>query len=110
MGAEIWQDTRLLLPGLDPALRWRIAFTGEVLTPEVRDGQPSLAAADLFAHFPVALLIADRTVEPAATDLRRRGPVPDRPAGPDAARTTATDDAAGTEDREKLPPKEIWLM
>ena len=60
MGAEIWQDTRLPLPGLDPALRWRIAFTGEVLTPEVRDGQPSLAAADLFAHFPVALLIADR--------------------------------------------------
>ena len=47
-------------PRLDPALRWRIAFTGEVLTPEHRDGQPSLAAADLFAHFPVALLIADR--------------------------------------------------
>ena len=60
MGAEIWQDTRLTLRGLNPTLRWRVAFTGEVLTPEVRDGQPSLAAADLFAHFPVALLVADR--------------------------------------------------
>ena len=60
IGAEVWPDTRLPLTGLDPALRWRNLFTGEVLTPEVRDGQPSLAAADLFAHFPVALLLAER--------------------------------------------------
>ena len=59
LGAEVWQDTRLPLTGLDPALRWRNVFTGEVLTPEDRDGQPSLAAADLFAHFPVALLLAE---------------------------------------------------
>ena len=59
-GAEAWQDTRLPLTGLDPALRWRNVFTGEVLTPEDRDGQPSLAAADLFADFPVALLLAER--------------------------------------------------
>jgi hypothetical protein len=31
-----------------------------VLTPEERDGRPTLAAADLFAHFPVVLLIAER--------------------------------------------------
>ncbi len=60
MGAEVWTDTRLPLTGLDPALRWRNLFTGELLAPEVRDGQPSLAAADLFAHFPVALLLAER--------------------------------------------------
>jgi (1->4)-alpha-D-glucan 1-alpha-D-glucosylmutase len=60
LGAEAWPDTRLTLAGLDPALRWRNAFTGEVLVPQDRDGQPSLAAADLFAHFPVALLIAER--------------------------------------------------
>ena len=60
LGAEAWSDTRLPLAGLDPALRWRNLFTGEVLTPEVRDGQPSLAAADVFAHFPVALLLAER--------------------------------------------------
>jgi (1->4)-alpha-D-glucan 1-alpha-D-glucosylmutase len=59
LGAEVWPDTRLALTGLDPALRWRNLFTGEVLTPEVRDGQPSLAAADLFTHFPVALLLAE---------------------------------------------------
>ena len=60
LGPETWQDTRLPLPGLDPGLRWRNAFTGEILVPQPRDGQPSLAAADLFAHFPVASLIAER--------------------------------------------------
>ena len=60
LGPETWQETRLPLPGLDPALRWRNAFTGEVLMSEDNNGQPSLAAADLFAHFPVALLIAER--------------------------------------------------
>jgi (1->4)-alpha-D-glucan 1-alpha-D-glucosylmutase len=60
MGVEAWQDTRLPLTGLDPALRWRNVFTGELLTPEDRDGQPSLPAAGLFADFPVALLVAER--------------------------------------------------
>jgi (1->4)-alpha-D-glucan 1-alpha-D-glucosylmutase len=60
IGAESWLDTRLSLAGLDPALRWRNAFTGELLTPEDRDGQPSLPAAGLFADFPVSLLIAER--------------------------------------------------
>jgi (1->4)-alpha-D-glucan 1-alpha-D-glucosylmutase len=60
LGAEAWQDTRLALTGLDPALRWRNAFTGELLAPQDRGGQPSLAAADLFADFPVALLVAER--------------------------------------------------
>ena len=55
-GAETWADTRLLLPDLDPALRWRDAFTGALLAPDTR---PSLAAADLFAHLPVALLLAE---------------------------------------------------
>ena len=60
LGAEVWSDTRLPLAGLDPSLRWRNLFTGDVLTPEVRDGQPSLAAADVFAHLPIALLLAER--------------------------------------------------
>ena len=60
LGLEVWQDTRLILPGVDPGTRWRHAFTGEILVAEDRDGQPSLAAADVFAHFPVALLIAER--------------------------------------------------
>ena len=60
LGAEVWPNTRLPLAGLDPAPRWCNLFTGEVLTPEVRDGRPSLVAADLFAHFPVALLLAEQ--------------------------------------------------
>jgi (1->4)-alpha-D-glucan 1-alpha-D-glucosylmutase len=60
LGAEAWPDTRLPLEGLDPALRWRDAFTGEVLASQDIGGRPTLAAADLFAHFPVALLIAER--------------------------------------------------
>ncbi|MGP0066646.1 MAG: hypothetical protein ACLQGP_24030 [Isosphaeraceae bacterium] len=60
LGPEVWQDTRLILAGVAQATRWRNLFTGEVLTAEDRDGQPSLAAADIFAGFPVALLIAER--------------------------------------------------
>ena len=60
LGVEAWSDTRLPLAGLDPSLRWRNLFTGEVLTPEVRDGLPSLAAADLFGLLPIALLLAER--------------------------------------------------
>jgi (1->4)-alpha-D-glucan 1-alpha-D-glucosylmutase len=60
IGAEAWADTRLPLAGLHPSLRWRNLFTGEVLTPGGPEGQPALAAADLFARFPVALLLADR--------------------------------------------------
>ena len=79
MGAEVWTDTRLPLTGLDPALRWRNLFTGELLTPEVRDGQPSLAAADLFAHFPVALLLAERRTDPLAAKPASESPGPPLP-------------------------------
>jgi hypothetical protein len=53
-------EPRLALADLDPARRWRNVFTGAVHTLESRDGPPSLAAAALFADFPVALLIAER--------------------------------------------------
>ncbi len=56
---DAWQDTRLSLAGLDAGLRWRDAFTGRTFTAELRDGQPSLAAAELFTHLPVALLVAE---------------------------------------------------
>ena len=59
LGTEAWEDTRLILPGIASGTRWRDLFTGEVLTAEERDGQPSLAAADVFASFPVALLISE---------------------------------------------------
>ncbi|HJT77308.1 MAG TPA: malto-oligosyltrehalose synthase, partial [Gemmataceae bacterium] len=58
LGAEVWQDTRLLLPGVDPGARWRNFFTGEGLAAAEQQGL-SLAAADIFAHFPVALLLGE---------------------------------------------------
>ncbi len=59
-GSRTWAETRLiLLEDLDPSTRWRNLFTGEVLVADPSDGRPSLAAADLFAHFPIALLIAE---------------------------------------------------
>ena len=38
----------------------RNIFTGEVLVPTERAGQLSLSAAEVFGHFPVALLLATR--------------------------------------------------
>jgi (1->4)-alpha-D-glucan 1-alpha-D-glucosylmutase len=55
---KVWQDTRLFLPRVDPALRWHNLFTGERLAAVDHDGQAALAVSDLFAHFPVALLVA----------------------------------------------------
>ena len=62
LGLEVWQDTRLILTGIAPGTRWRHAFTGEVLVAEGRDGQPFLAAADVFANFSVALLLNEGSV------------------------------------------------
>jgi len=60
LGKSVWQDTRLLLEGVDPASRWRNVFTAESLVARDRDGQPSLAAAEVFAHFPIALFLSER--------------------------------------------------
>jgi (1->4)-alpha-D-glucan 1-alpha-D-glucosylmutase len=57
LGADVWRDTRVVLPGVDPALRWRDVFTGATLAATERGGVLSLAAAELFAHFPAALLL-----------------------------------------------------
>ncbi|MCI0461772.1 MAG: hypothetical protein L0Z62_32885 [Gemmataceae bacterium] len=45
-GPAVWQDTVLLLPGLDPGVRLRNVFTGEVVACAEWEG---------FASFPVAL-------------------------------------------------------
>jgi (1->4)-alpha-D-glucan 1-alpha-D-glucosylmutase len=58
LGEAVWQDTRLVLSNLDPGLRWRNLFTGELLAPVQREGECCLAASDVFAHFPVALLLS----------------------------------------------------
>jgi (1->4)-alpha-D-glucan 1-alpha-D-glucosylmutase len=58
LGEAVWEDTRVLLSELDHIPRWRNVFTGEDLVPVNRQGQLSLTAAELFSHFPVALLSA----------------------------------------------------
>jgi (1->4)-alpha-D-glucan 1-alpha-D-glucosylmutase len=58
LGAGVWQDTRLLVPGIEPQGSWYNVFTGEPVTFATADGQPALAVAEILAHFPVALLVA----------------------------------------------------
>jgi (1->4)-alpha-D-glucan 1-alpha-D-glucosylmutase len=58
LGPAVWGGTRLVLPGVTPGLGLRNLFTGEELTTGEHEGQSALAAADVFAQFPVALLLA----------------------------------------------------
>ena len=60
LGPSVWQDTRVLLSGIDPGTRLRNIFTGEVQTPVEHEGKPSLALGEVFAHFPVALFVAEK--------------------------------------------------
>jgi (1->4)-alpha-D-glucan 1-alpha-D-glucosylmutase len=57
LGAAVWEDTRLLLPGVGPGRPLRNMFTGEEVAVGEEQGQAAVAAADVFANFPVALLI-----------------------------------------------------
>ncbi len=57
VGAAVWEDTRLLLPGVEPGRRLRNLFTGEELTAGDEAGQASVTAGEVFANFPVALLM-----------------------------------------------------
>jgi (1->4)-alpha-D-glucan 1-alpha-D-glucosylmutase len=56
-GRAIWGDTMLPLPEELGDRLWRSLFTGETLTAVAHQGRPALPAAQLFARFPVALLL-----------------------------------------------------
>ena len=58
LGEAVWQDTRLLVPGIDSRWDWRNVLTGEPVAFAEDDGQPALALAELLSHCPVALLVA----------------------------------------------------
>ena len=59
LGEAVWQDTRLLVPGIDSRWDWRNVLTGEpVVFATTDDGQPTLALAELLGHCPIALLVA----------------------------------------------------
>jgi (1->4)-alpha-D-glucan 1-alpha-D-glucosylmutase len=51
-----WADTSIELPTLSEDPQFLNLLTGEVLVPELRDGRWMLAAKELFASFPAALL------------------------------------------------------
>jgi (1->4)-alpha-D-glucan 1-alpha-D-glucosylmutase len=56
-GAKVWSDTMLLLPEELGDRLWHSLFTGETLTAVAYQGRPALRAAQVFARFPVALLL-----------------------------------------------------
>jgi len=56
-GRSIWGDTMLPLPDELAGRRLHSLFTGETLTATPHQGRPALAAAQVFARFPVALLL-----------------------------------------------------
>ncbi len=60
LGADVWQDTALLLPGVPAGARLRNLFTGEVLAPGEAEDRAMLPASEVFRDFPVALLLVER--------------------------------------------------
>lgn len=56
LGADVWAETRLILPPEREAGSYRNLLTGEVLHPSDGEGRWSLLLAEILAHYPVALL------------------------------------------------------
>ncbi len=63
LGAAVWQDTRLRLSGVEARLRWRSLLTGRPLSGLGGPEAAVLPLAEVFADFPVALLLAERQGE-----------------------------------------------
>ncbi len=55
-GAEVWGDTRIVIPFDFPANRYRNIFTGEIVTSTSEGDASILYLADILGAFPVALL------------------------------------------------------
>jgi (1->4)-alpha-D-glucan 1-alpha-D-glucosylmutase len=56
LGPEVWAETRIILPAETRAGTYRHIFSGEILAPTGEDGRRTLALAEIFATYPVALL------------------------------------------------------
>jgi (1->4)-alpha-D-glucan 1-alpha-D-glucosylmutase len=61
LGADVWGDTAVQLPAAAAGLTLCHVFTGRPVVPGGSPSGATLAAADLFAEFPVALLVSERT-------------------------------------------------
>jgi (1->4)-alpha-D-glucan 1-alpha-D-glucosylmutase len=55
-GAEIWQDTRVILPEAHADGEFRNVFTGEVVKACPHRNSPCLTMVNVMSHFPAALL------------------------------------------------------
>jgi (1->4)-alpha-D-glucan 1-alpha-D-glucosylmutase len=55
LGERVWNDTVVMLPK-GAAARYRQIFTGRCVAARADGGPPSLRAADVFEHFPIAFL------------------------------------------------------
>jgi (1->4)-alpha-D-glucan 1-alpha-D-glucosylmutase len=61
IGPDAWGETFVPLPAALQGRRFVDRFTGRALEPETREGRTGLPAANLFATFPVALLLAEES-------------------------------------------------
>jgi (1->4)-alpha-D-glucan 1-alpha-D-glucosylmutase len=57
LGVDVWGDSMLLLPGVHVGQPLLNVFTGTIHEPVAWDGQAAVPLADIFADFPVALLM-----------------------------------------------------
>jgi (1->4)-alpha-D-glucan 1-alpha-D-glucosylmutase len=57
-GAEVWRQTRLLLPPQLASCCFENVFTGEVLAPDSNAGTPGPLIGTVLGRFPAALLVA----------------------------------------------------
>ena len=56
LGDEAWEDTYLILPREPVGQMYNNIFTSEHVTTELKGNASALPLADVFTHFPVAVL------------------------------------------------------
>jgi len=59
LGEKVWADTLMEIPGSNRELRCRDVFTDRRIVPREEEGVACLRAAEVFTHFPVALLLCE---------------------------------------------------
>jgi maltooligosyltrehalose synthase len=67
IGRDVWADTKLVLPDLALAPRWRNLLTDGTVKVQAADDRRALDLADVFQDVPFALLVE----EPESTGDRR---------------------------------------
>ena len=60
LGPEVWANTWVTLPPDGVAHHYRNLFTGKSVAVSSQGGQGGVALSDIFAAFPVAVLIGDK--------------------------------------------------